>query len=67
MARKGKIDKSIFLVILIIITLISAVVFCYFYLRVDALTEKLQKKVPFSVMFTVSDANVLHFSGGFLL
>ncbi|MBN1410595.1 MAG: LCP family protein [Spirochaetales bacterium] len=61
MKRKGKIDKSIFLIILIIITLVSAVIFSYFYLRVDALTEKMQKNEPFSIMFTVSDKNALCF------
>ena len=51
---KKKRDKSIFLLGLIIIILTATIVFGYFQLRTDPLTEKLKQGVDYAILFAIA-------------
>ena len=51
---KKKRDKSIFLLGLIIIILAATIVFGYFQLRTDPLTEKLKQGVDYAILFAIA-------------
>jgi anionic cell wall polymer biosynthesis LytR-Cps2A-Psr (LCP) family protein len=52
--RKRKWDKSVFLLILIVLVVLAAGAFGYFQLRTDLFTEKLKQGDPVAVLFCVS-------------
>jgi anionic cell wall polymer biosynthesis LytR-Cps2A-Psr (LCP) family protein len=52
--RKRKWDKSILLLILIVLVVLTAVIFGYFQLRTDLFTEKLNTGEPVAVLFCLS-------------
>jgi len=52
--RKRKWDKSIFLLILIVVVILSAGVFGYLQLRTDLFTETLKRGDPVAVLFCLS-------------
>ena len=52
--RKRKWDKSILLLVLIVLVVLAAGVFGYFQLRTDLFTEKLKSSSPVAVLFCLS-------------
>jgi anionic cell wall polymer biosynthesis LytR-Cps2A-Psr (LCP) family protein len=64
--RKKKLDKSIFLLALILILVSAMVVIGYFYLRPDVLTVTMKKGQPVKILFIFSDKEAVKFMELFL-
>jgi anionic cell wall polymer biosynthesis LytR-Cps2A-Psr (LCP) family protein len=64
--KKKKLDKSIFLLGLIILLIAGMIAAGYFYLRPDVLTAMLKKGNPLKIMFSIADGKQLEFIEVFL-
>ncbi|MBN2442079.1 MAG: LCP family protein [Spirochaetales bacterium] len=64
--RKKVLDKSIFLLILIVLLVISMILTGIFFFRPDILTNTLKKGLPLKILFIVSDEDEMQFMEIFL-
>jgi anionic cell wall polymer biosynthesis LytR-Cps2A-Psr (LCP) family protein len=64
--RKKKLDKSIFLLAIILILVSGMVVLGYLYLRPDILTVTMKKGQPVKILFIFSDKDMVRFMELFL-
>lgn len=62
MRRQRKLDKSIFLLVIIILVIVGTVLFLVFRFRSDELSETLKEGKPFAVAFMVSKEDSLLFT-----
>jgi LCP family protein required for cell wall assembly len=53
--RSRKADRSIILLVLIVVIIAATGVYAYVQLRVDQITEALKKKLPLATLFVISD------------
>ena len=55
--RSRKPDRSVFLLILIVLVIVASAVYAYLQLRVDQITDALKKKLPLNTLFIFSDGD----------